>query len=215
MQQLVLFFFGLLLAGSATLLGVVSVFHRTAGSPDYYAGAINQVRLSGFAVPLAAKLTGTNSKVSQVLQLGMNRLEPQLKQQTAEHLRQLFPYLRGKTEQFNLVYDMSAGLSLLFVVLTFLVARSIAQTIIATAIAFFVAACLLMLPWLFSDAIVAAMRLKGSVYEWLQQTGLWQALAADLRRSYHLSPMSAAATAAVCPVDALAVRRLHPESAAS
>lgn len=71
MKNFALIFFALLLAGAATLLGVVSVFERTAASPQYYASAINQVSLTGFAVPLAEKLTGQNGKVAQVLQLGV------------------------------------------------------------------------------------------------------------------------------------------------
>lgn len=292
MQQLVLLFFGLLLAGSATLLGVVSVFHRTAGNPDYYAGAVNRISLTGFAVPLAEKLTGTNGKVAQVLRVGMNRLEPQLKQQTAAHLQQLFLYLRGKTEQFDLVYDMTAlqndsaftgevvetlqkdsklglmprsllqpvaqkltsqlpgkldllslagrddgsmaslrqnaqgwlaaadrwlligaGLCLLFVALIFLAARSLTRTLTAVSIALVAAAGLLMLPWIFSDAILAAMHLKGPLYELLQQTGLWQALAADLSKSYLISPIAAAVAAAACFVAAMATRRLSTQAA--
>jgi len=220
-------FFALLLAGAATLLGVVSAFQRTVANPQYYASAINQVSLTGFAVPLAEKLTGQNGKVAQVLQLGINRLEPQLKQQTVAYLQQLFQYVRGETEKFDLVYDMtalykdaqawltaadrwlfiSAGLCLLFVTLIFLAARSIASTLTTIAVALLVAAGLLMLPWIFSEAILATMRLQGPPYELLQQTGLWRALAGELSKSYLISPMTAAATEVACLFGGIAMRR--------
>jgi len=99
MKSFALILFALLLTGAATLLGVVSAFERTAANPQYYASAINQVSLTGFAVSLAEKLTGQNGKVAQVLQLGINRLEPQLKQQTAAYLQQLFQYMRSSVAE--------------------------------------------------------------------------------------------------------------------
>ncbi|MFO1478935.1 MAG: hypothetical protein U1F40_01905 [Turneriella sp.] len=291
MQRFALFLLAVLLAGAATMLGVVSAFERTAANPEYYSNAINQIGLTGFAVPLAEKLTGQNGKVAQVLQLGMNRLEPQLKQQTAAHLQQFFQYLRGKTEKFDLVYDMttlqsdtaftgevvetlqkdsklgllprsllqpvaqkltnqlpgkidllslagrdegsmaslrkdaqawlstadrwliiSAALCLLFVVLIFLAARSIPRTLITVAVGLLVAAAVLMLPWVFSDAILAMLRLKGAIYEFLQQTGLWQALAAELSKEYLVSPVTAAATGVVFLVGGISLRRFVPYS---
>jgi hypothetical protein len=101
---------------------------------------------------------------------------------------------------------ISAGLCLLFVALIFLAARSIARTLTTVAVALLVAAGLLMLPWIFSEAILATMRLQGPLYELLQQTGLWRALAGELSKSYLISPMTAAATGVACLFGGIAMR---------
>jgi hypothetical protein len=291
MQHLLLLLFGLLLASSATLVGFVSGIERTFANPDYYAAAIERSNLSPLAVPLAEKLSGANGKLAQVLQLGIKRIEPQLKQQTITYLKQFYQALRGTQGKVELVYDLSAlrsenafkaeviellkedsktgrlsknriqpaaqtligqlpekidllnlagvddrslesllndarlflaaldrwlligaGLCLLSVVLIFLAARSLVRSLLVTGVSLLLSAGLLVLPWLFSDAILATMNPHGPIYEMLKQTGLWNNLAAELSSSYLLSPMAAAAMAAVCLVAAMVARRFGTQA---
>jgi hypothetical protein len=98
-------------------------------------------------------------------------------------------------------------------VLIVLAARSLVRSLFVAGVSLLISAGLLVLPWLFSDAILATTGPHGPVYEMLQQTGLWNNLAAELSSSYLLSPMAAAAMAAVCLVAAMATWRFGPEAA--